>query len=419
MADERLKPDANSKTVMGGLTDDANLDIVALRVDPTTKRLEVDASISSAEISGGTIDVITKISSGTINIGQIASGTVTTTITSLSSGTMNVTVNSGTITAISDGTVNSVINSGTITTVSTLSSISDGTIHVHELASGTVNVATGTMNVVVNSGTITTSVTLGSLIISDGTLSSGTVNIKELASGTVKVTSLPTVFISDGTISTLPQITIASGTISSGTVNIKELASGTVAVSTLPQVTIASGTVSSGTVNISQIASGTVYSLGNIAHDSADAGNPLKIGAKVETDLSGITAVADGDRTDIYADADGMLFVKPYASSANVAIGTGSLSAAGTIVIIPAQGATKKTHLMGISVVNNSSTNTSVYVSDGSYILKWHISAPANGGAVQSFTVPLNGSLNNSWQISPSTASGSLWVSMVGYTSVV
>src|SRR3990167_3310637 len=40
---------ASSVTVSGGVTDDANLYITALRLDPTTKRLKVDATIGGTE----------------------------------------------------------------------------------------------------------------------------------------------------------------------------------------------------------------------------------------------------------------------------------------------------------------------------------------------------------------------------------
>lgn len=44
MADETLKRDANRVTVLGGVTDDANMYVTMLRVDPTTKRLKVTAT---------------------------------------------------------------------------------------------------------------------------------------------------------------------------------------------------------------------------------------------------------------------------------------------------------------------------------------------------------------------------------------
>jgi hypothetical protein len=55
-----------------------------------------------------------------------------------------------------------------------------------------------------------------------------------------------------------------------------------------------------------------------VAHDDPDSGNPHKIGAKVETSPKGITPAADGDRTNAYADADGMLLVKLNTSNADV-----------------------------------------------------------------------------------------------------
>jgi len=44
MADERLKPDANFKVALGGVSDDANEYIIMLRLDPVTKRLVVQAT---------------------------------------------------------------------------------------------------------------------------------------------------------------------------------------------------------------------------------------------------------------------------------------------------------------------------------------------------------------------------------------
>lgn len=47
----------------------------------------------------------------------------------------------------------------------------------------------------------------------------------------------------------------------------------------------------------------------NTAHDAADAGNPMKIGAKAVAHGSNPTAVAAADRTDLYANRAGVLFV--------------------------------------------------------------------------------------------------------------
>lgn len=62
MADEIIKRDDNRITVLAGVTDDANLEIKMLRVDPTTKRLLVSATVSTS--LGITIDTTT-ITGGT------------------------------------------------------------------------------------------------------------------------------------------------------------------------------------------------------------------------------------------------------------------------------------------------------------------------------------------------------------------
>lgn len=55
--------------------------------------------------------------------------------------------------------------------------------------------------------------------------------------------------------------------------------------------------------------SGVVDVKGNVAHDGADSGGPVKIGAKAIAHGTNPTAVAADDRTDLYANRHGMLFV--------------------------------------------------------------------------------------------------------------
>jgi len=54
---------------------------------------------------------------------------------------------------------------------------------------------------------------------------------------------------------------------------------------------------------------GVVDVEGNVAHDSADSGAPVKVGAKAIAHGSNPTAVAADDRTDLYANRAGVLFV--------------------------------------------------------------------------------------------------------------
>ena len=62
MADEIIKSDANRVNVAAGVTNDANQDIVQLRVSPTNKRLLVDIPVISGN---GTDDTFTIINANT------------------------------------------------------------------------------------------------------------------------------------------------------------------------------------------------------------------------------------------------------------------------------------------------------------------------------------------------------------------
>ena len=61
MADERADRDVNRVTSIMGVTDDANLDLVQLRVDPTTKRLKTTTTIAAGTSLIGSV----KITDGT------------------------------------------------------------------------------------------------------------------------------------------------------------------------------------------------------------------------------------------------------------------------------------------------------------------------------------------------------------------
>ena len=56
MADEVLKKTANYRRVTGGVTDDSNLFVTMLRVDPTTLRLKTITVVDTGVIDGEAVD---------------------------------------------------------------------------------------------------------------------------------------------------------------------------------------------------------------------------------------------------------------------------------------------------------------------------------------------------------------------------
>lgn len=88
MANEINKRDANRVTVMTAVTDDENLDISQLRVDPITKRLKVDQNALSSDTDTVSVAIPSdmygggKISVGTTAVEVSITGTTKTIIIS-------------------------------------------------------------------------------------------------------------------------------------------------------------------------------------------------------------------------------------------------------------------------------------------------------------------------------------------------
>lgn len=160
---------------------------------------------------------------------------------------------------------------------------------------------------------------------------------------------------------------------------------------------------------------------GNIAHDAIDSGNPIKIGAKVETSLEGITAVADGDRTDLYADADGQILVKPLVPFGDIiterVTDTGGTSTAFTN--FNAGGAGVRNYVTTITVYNSSSTDGFLDIRDGAAGSVIHtIPLPQTSGATITFNVPLRQTTaNTALAYDVSAAITTVYISVVGFQS--
>src|SRR3990167_835341 len=161
---------------------------------------------------------------------------------------------------------------------------------------------------------------------------------------------------------------------------------------------------------------------GAIAHDAADSGNPHKIGAKVETSPKGITLAADADRTDLYADADGLLMVKLNTSLADV-ISERVTDTAGTSAAFTTFGAvaSTKNYVTSIALYNSSATNGFVDFRDGTAgAVLWTMPLPTLGGSVISSAVPLfKTSANTALAYDVSEALTTVYISISGFQSKV
>lgn len=154
-----------------------------------------------------------------------------------------------------------------------------------------------------------------------------------------------------------------------GTNNDVSLNAGTNNIGDVDILSIAAGDNNIGNVDIVSGTITTVSTLtgGGVAHDSADSGNPHKIGLKAYSPdgTTPGTAVAEGDRTDAKGDLDGRLFVNdehPRWGSYHVD-GSSALTDA-TVAASP--GAGFQTVITNICVSSGAATAMNMFLEEGS-----------------------------------------------------
>jgi hypothetical protein len=154
---------------------------------------------------------------------------------------------------------------------------------------------------------------------------------------------------------------------------------------------------------------------GNIAHDAADSGNPVKMGAVGRN--AEAAAVANGDRVNLSADLYGALLTTLDAPrDLTVSGSTGSISGSAATELIAAQGASVKTYLTDIIVTNGHATQgTFVNIQDGSTTKITGYAAAAGGGFAHHFRRPIPGTANTAWNVQCETAGATVRVSGAGF----
>lgn len=158
-------------------------------------------------------------------------------------------------------------------------------------------------------------------------------------------------------------------------------------------------------------------SAGDVAHDSVDSGNPVKVGGKAVS--SEPTAVASGDRANLITDLVGKLITLPYANPENFVSGaTAAITDTTSTSVIAAAGAGVRNFITSILVTNSHATvGTLVTIKDGSggTTLYAGYAAAAGGGFSVTFPTPLRGSANTALHAACGTTGSNVYVSAAGY----
>jgi hypothetical protein len=164
--------------------------------------------------------------------------------------------------------------------------------------------------------------------------------------------------------------------------------------------------------------SGTVTAsntVGSVAHDGVDAGNPVKVGAKAYS--TNPVKVASGDRTDLIADLQGKLISVGSIRDLKANQVTTITASTTETTIVTAAGASVFADLYGLIVTNTSATAVNVAIKDVTAgTTRLNIAVPA--GDTRGFMLPESGGIKQSTANSAWTATVSASVTSIVITAL-
>jgi len=163
---------------------------------------------------------------------------------------------------------------------------------------------------------------------------------------------------------------------------------------------------------------------GTIAHDAADSGSPIKVGARAAATLADDTMVANGDRTDAVSDLDGALIVRPGFPLGDLISErvTNTDGASTALTNFGAGGAGVRNFVTAIVVYNSSATAGTIDFRDGTGgAVLFTVPIPATGGCViANGGMPLfKTSANTALAFDVSAALSTVTISLSGFRSKV
>ncbi len=172
------------------------------------------------------------------------------------------------------------------------------------------------------------------------------------------------------------------------------------------------------TVTVDLGSNNDVTVTGGNAHDGTTLGNPVLGGARATNSVEGITQVANADLTHVQSDLNGVLISRPHTTleeilSERISNTNGTST---NFTTFGAGGAGIHNYVTTISIYNSSATDGYVDFRDGSAgSIIFTAAAPATGGSVINFPVPLKGAANTALAYDVSGALSTVYISVVGF----
>lgn len=201
-----------------------------------------------------------------------------------------------------------------------------------------------------------------------------------------------------------------------GTVTVGSITAGNNNIGDVDVASIAAGDNNIGNVDIVSGTITTVTTLtgGGIAHDAADSGNPVKVGAQART--TNPTAVADADRSNLITDDLGKLVVVGSIRDLKANQITTITSSTSETTVVTAVASTFM-DVYGCIVVNSSATAANVSFKDSTAgTTRFNIYVPAGetrGFMLNESAAIAQTTVNNNWTATSSASVASLVITML------
>lgn len=250
----------------------------------------------------------------------------------------------------------------------------------------------------------------------DVTRVSGNVTVVQGTAANLNATVTGTVTANAGT----GNFSVAQATASSLNAQVVGASASGAAVSGNPVLNAGSDGTNARTIKTDT--AGSQFVVGDIANDSADSGNPVKVGGVAEATPSTATMITDGDRANLTTDIDNLLLTKPFTSYGDILVERVT-NTDGASTALSTFGATvgARNMITMISLYNASTTNGFVDIRDGTAgTVLLTLPLPANGGSVLNLTLPLRQTTaNTALAFDVSAALTTVYLSFIGFKSKV
>ena len=375
-----------------------------LSVDDGGGALTVDGTVAATQ-SGtwniGTVTAVTGITNAVAVTDNAGSLTVDGTVTAnLAAGTNNI----GDVDVLTIAAGDNNIGNVDIVTVPAPLSTTGGGTEATALRVTIATDSTGVLSIDDNGGALTV----------DGTI---TADLGATDTGNLAAIKTAVEIIDNAIAGTEMQVDIVAS-LPAGTNAIGKLAANSgVDIGDVDILSIAAGDNNIGNVDIVSLpaSTNTIEVVGDVAHDAAAAGNPLRVGGYAVNALP--AAVANADAANIITDLHGRAITQPYAppEKAQQYTSPSDITDTADDAVFSAVAGTKHYITHFSAMCSHATTATWVYLKDGSTVIASIYCAAAGGGGVLTFPTPIVGTANTAINVANATNSSATRVNVVGF----